>query len=126
MTDIADAAELLENARETLLGAVLPELARERRYDALMIANVLAIAAREHRLGASARSDEARRLRQQLVDAGIEQPGDALAELRRAMRTAIRAGAFDEPARGRALARDLLQSASEPVRISNPKALREP
>jgi hypothetical protein len=126
MSDIADAAELLETARETLLSAVLPELGSDRRYDALMIANVLATAAREVRLGATARSDEARRLRQQLADAGIQQPAEALVELRRAIRTAIRAGAFDEQARGRELTRDLLDTASERVRISNPKALREP
>ena len=126
MSDIADAAELLETARETLLSAVLPELGRDRRYDALMIANVLATAAREYRLGATTRSDEARRLRQQLTDAGIQPATDALVELRKAMRTAIRAGAFDDPARGRMLARDLLHTACEQVEISNPKALREP
>lgn len=129
MTDVADAAELLETARDTLLSAVLPELARDRRYDALMIANVLAIAAREQRLGAGARDNETRRLQQQLRDAGIrltdERPGEVLIGLRKTMRTAIRAGAFDDPARGRALARDLLQTASELVAISNPKALRE-
>ena len=126
MSDIADAAELLETARETLLNAVLPELGRDRRYEALMIANVLATAAREFRLGATARSDEARRLRQQLAEASIRHAAEALVELRKAMRTAIRAGAFDEPARGRVLTRDLLHTASEQVRMSNPKALREP
>ena len=130
MTDVADAAELLETARETLLSRVLPELARDRRYDALMIANVLAIAAREQRLGTGARCDEARRLEQRLRDAGVrlpdEQPGETLVELRKTMRAAIRAGAFDDPARGRALAHDLLQTAGELVAISNPKALREP
>jgi hypothetical protein len=126
MSDIADAVELLETARETLLGAVLPELGRDRRYDALMIANVLATAARECRLGTAARSDEARRLRQQLADVGIQQAAEALIDLRQAMRTAIRAGAFDDAARGRALARGLLETAKEQVRISNPKALREP
>jgi hypothetical protein len=124
MSDIADAAELLETARETLLGALLPELGRDRRYDALMIANVLATAAREFRLGAAACSDEARRLRQQLADAGIQEAAEALVELRKAMRTAIRAGAFDDPARGRALTRDLLHTAREQVGISNPKAIR--
>jgi hypothetical protein len=124
MSDIADAAELLETARETLLSAVLPELGRDRRYDALMIANVLATAARDYRLGTAARSDEARRLRQQLTDAGIQQATETLAELRKAMRSAIRAGAFDDPARGRALARDLLHTACEQVGISNPKAIR--
>ncbi len=48
------AHELLEIARQTLLEQVLPVLPGELRYPALMIANAMAIAARESRLGAHA------------------------------------------------------------------------
>ena len=47
MTDKPDAAALLEEARRTLLEILLPLLPPERRYDGLMVANAMAIAARE-------------------------------------------------------------------------------
>lgn len=47
-----DALELLAIARETLLEQVLPELAGDARYQALMIASAMAIAMRELRPGA--------------------------------------------------------------------------
>ena len=46
-----DAHELLDIARSTLLEQLLPALPGELRYPALMIANAMAIAARESRLG---------------------------------------------------------------------------
>ena len=50
MRDISDAADLMTTAREALLRDLLPALSGERRYAALMIANGMAIAAREHRV----------------------------------------------------------------------------
>lgn len=50
-----DAHELLDIARSTLLEQLLPALPGELRYPALMIANAMAIAARESRLGGSGR-----------------------------------------------------------------------
>ena len=47
MTDTPDGAALLEEARRTLLEILLPLLPPERRYDGLMVANAMAIAARE-------------------------------------------------------------------------------
>ncbi len=49
-----NAHQLLEIARATLLEQLLPALPGELRYPALMIANAMAIAARESRLGAQA------------------------------------------------------------------------
>jgi len=45
--DRPDGAELLTVARATLLEDLLPELPPARRYDALMIANAMAMAQRE-------------------------------------------------------------------------------
>ena len=46
-----DAADLLEEARRTLLEILLPLLPADHRYDGLMVANAMAIAARQARLG---------------------------------------------------------------------------
>ena len=131
MSDIADAADLLAAAREALLADLLPEAPKERRYAGLMIANVMAIAARELRLGADAARNEAARLAFLLgpiapsTSAKTDAPSSAdLAALRRALCAAIRAGRFDAPAREKVLAAELLRTLAERVAISNPKALR--
>ena len=124
MTDISDAADLITTAREALLGELLPALPVELRYSALMIANGMAIAAREHRLGSDAARSEATRLRNQLADSGLSPGTHDLPALRKAIATAIRAGYFDEPARAAALMTDLARTAEALVAISNPKALR--
>ena len=127
MRDISDAADLMTTAREALLRDLLPALSGERRYAALMIANGMAIAAREHRLGTDAARNEGARLRNLLGELPPE-PGDTsdppldLPALRTAICAAIRAGRFDahEAAVGAALS----HSAADWVAISNPKALR--
>jgi hypothetical protein len=131
MTDISDAADLVETARAVLLRDLVPALPGERRYPALMVANAMAIAAREHRLGPGAARDEAARLAQLLAMIGRPPPrseratecGD-LPALRDAVRSAIRAGEFDAPERARALTTGLAHTAHDRVAISNPKALR--
>ena len=62
MSDIPDATELLAIARSTLLDKLLPRVPEELRYDALMIANAMAIAAREHTAGDAAMQAEVVRL----------------------------------------------------------------
>lgn len=130
MTDISDAADLMTSAREALLGEILPALSKERRYTALMIANAMAIAAREHRLGFDAARSEAARLRNLLDDIGspasaaVDHLTGDLATLRASIRDAIRAGAFDAPARAHALVGALSYTVRDRVAISNPKALR--
>jgi hypothetical protein len=95
-----------------------------------MIANVMAIAARELRLGAGAAKNEIARLAfllDQLAAAPAAEK-DAhsadLAALRKSVCAAIRAGRFDDPARAALAAAELLRTVAERVAISNPKALR--
>ena len=127
MSEISDTADLLATAREALVSELLPVLSNNARYVALMIANVMAIAAREQRLGAAGAAAEAARWRGLLEDidgSPAASPLD-LATLRKSARAAIRAGRFDDAERAEALAALLLQTATERVAISNPKALRE-
>ena len=72
MTDIPDAAELLDTARDALLAELVPGLSKEARYTALMIANAMAIATREARHGTDVASDE----RQHGVEASKLADGD--------------------------------------------------
>ena len=131
MSDIADAADLIATARDALLAELLPALPKERRYTGLMIANAMAIASREDRLGFDAARSEAARLRNLLADVGASpaRAADAveseLATLRARIRDAIRDGLFDAPAHWDALVAALLHTAADRVAISNPKALRE-
>lgn len=129
MRDISDAADLMTTAREALLRDLLPALTGERRYAALMIANGMAIAAREHRLGTDASRNEAARLRNLLAllprdaaESSGDPPTSDVPALRKVICAAIRAGRFDahESAVGSALA----HTAADWVAISNPKALR--
>jgi len=131
MSDIPDAADLLETARDALLSDLLPALPKERRYVGLMVANAMAIAAREHRLGSDTSRREAARLRNRLADIEWPVPQSATASsspdltvLRDATAAAIRTGHFDAPERCARLAADLLHTAADWVAISNPKALR--
>ena len=129
MRDISDAADLMTTAREALLRDLLPALTGERRYAALMIANGMAIAAREHRLGTDAARNEAARLRNLLElvsrDDAAQRDDKAtgdLSALRSDVSTAIRAGSFD--AQEHAVGHALAHTAADWVAISNPKALR--
>ncbi|HSC23103.1 MAG TPA: DUF6285 domain-containing protein [Casimicrobiaceae bacterium] len=131
MSDISDASDLIATARDALLADLLPALPKDRRYTGLMIANAMAIATREERLGFDALRSEAGRLRNLLADVGASpaQPVDPveseLATLRARVRDAIRDGLFDAPAHWHALVAALLHTAADRVAISNPKALRE-
>ena len=129
MKDISDAADLMTTAREALLRDLLPALSGERRYAALMIANGMAIAAREHRLGTDAARNEGARLRNLLADlqrsareGGGDPPTTDLPALRKVVCAAIRDGRFD--AHEQAVGAVLMHTAADWVAISNPKALR--
>jgi hypothetical protein len=125
MRDISDAADLMLTARETLMRELLPVLPAQHKYSALMIANGMAIAARESRLGVDAARSEAARLRNLLVDRGLPLPASTdLADLRRAVCAAIRAGSFDADENASVLTSELSHTAEAWVAISNPKALR--
>ncbi len=123
MSDIPDAPNLLATARKLLLAELLPALPEDLRYAGLMVANAMAIAAREHDQDAEALRAEAAGLRELLATAS---PVDGdIAALRRALAAAIRAGAFDNPAQQAALIAHLARSSADRTAISNPKALRD-
>ncbi len=129
MTDKPDGAALLEEARRTLLETLLPLLPPERRYDGLMVANAMAIAARE-----AGQGDALPREGVKLLSALFPAPATASENLRAhllgleaRLAREIRAGLYDAPGPRRAAVRDYLRwSAVARVRVSNPKALAQP
>jgi len=124
MKDISDAADLMTAARDALLRELLPVLPAPHRYSALMIANAMAIAAREHRLATDAKQSETARLRNLLADCALPiPPSSDSSALRRIVCSAIRDGRFDEPASATRLTQALTHTAEACVAISNPKAL---
>ena len=126
MNDIPSATELLAIARSTLLDKLLPRVPEELRYDVLMIANAMAIAAREHTAGDTAMQAEVARLAALLKDQCKPRAGAELMcarrELTRRLAAQIRAGRFDEPNRA-ALLDHLTQTAADELAVSNPRAL---
>ncbi len=127
MTDKPDGAALLEEARRTLLETLLPLLPPERRYDGLMVANAMAIAAREAGGGDASLRDSVRQLTA-LFPAPARASGEnlrtQLLELEVRLAREIRTGLCDAPGPRRDAVRDYLrQSATTRVRVSNPKAL---
>lgn len=113
------AHDLLDIARQTLLEQVLPALPGELRYPALMIANAMAIAARENRLGTPARQQELARLA-----ALLDEPAPSLHDARRQLARAIREGLHDAPHSARTLVESLRLITLDRLAISNPKAMR--
>ena len=97
MSDRPDGASILWQARETLLQELLPQLPESERLNALMIANAIAIGAREL-------------AGRETVDA----PDQA------DLAAAIRRGAHDADA---ALHERLMESCVDGLRLTNPKAL---
>ncbi len=118
MTDIWDgrekpgAQDLLEIARTTLLTSVIPQLAGDARFQALMVANAIAIARRD--AGADMR---------QLAEA-IDRLRDLARGDMRELSAQIRAGAHDPGTATHAAVASLLTRLAEArCRISAPKAL---
>ena len=111
-------ADLLETARLHLREAVLPAVAERARYDALMVANALAIAARETELGASSAERIAAAVHAFYREMGAVPPkGPAEA----ALAADLRAGRFHG---GSAPLHALLDGiVREKLAISNPKRL---
>ena len=126
MNDIPDAPELLAIARSTLIDKLLPRLPEDLRYDALMIANAMAIAAREQSAGAAAARTEVARLQGLLSEAEAPLAESTLqsarAGLKRHLAAAIRTGRFDDRDRDALLAH-LAQTAADELAVSNPRAL---
>jgi hypothetical protein len=100
--NLPDAADLLAIARQTLLRDIRPQLNDEGRHAAAMIANAMAIAARE--LEAAEAPSHGGHDRQLAAD--------------------IRAGRYDlRDERQRAMLEELRASVVAKLRISNPKSL---
>ncbi len=120
MQNSPDGAELLRTARTALLEELLPQLPAEMRYTTLMVANAMAIAAREADAGDGHRRHEHTLLRELLEaepDAGV-----SVGELNRRLASELRAGTFDrQTVRVGEL---LLEEIRDRLRISNPKYLK--
>ena len=128
MTDRPNGAELLKIAREALTRELVAELPEARRYLALMIANAMAIAAREAELGDGADRAELTSLRVLFQEPGpdtSEDVADRLEALNRRLCAEIRAGTFSGGDAEARLRDHLRRSAEARVAISNPKALRD-
>lgn len=110
-----DTAAMAELARRTLLEEVLPHVPPSCRYQTLMVANALGIAARELLTGAERDAAEAADARSLLGTAGTD---GTPADLRHDLAAAIRKGALDdEPA----LVPLLRRQVAAALAISNPK-----
>jgi hypothetical protein len=127
MTDKLDAAALLEEARRTFVKILLPLLPTERRYDGLMVANAMDIAAREAGQGDAALHERAALLAA-LFSTSVAATGENLrahlSQLEARLAHEIRAGLCDAPGARRDAVRDYLRrSVIARLRLSNPKAL---
>jgi len=129
MQDRPTSTELLEAACEAFTGALLPEFSGEKRYVALMVANALAIVARDLRTSTQSLKQERKRLQELLSLPSSEiANSDALRDeveaLNRELASEIRAGAFDAPGETReGLKTHLLETTREKLCASNPKHL---
>ena len=124
MNDRPNAAELLAIARRTMLDDVLPRLPDDLRYRALMIANAMAIAAREHAAGDITAMAELARL-QKLYREPQHVPAAsalraALSDYNRRLAADIRAGRCDDWDR---LREHLDQTTAAKLAVADPKVL---
>lgn len=115
--DRPDAMELIEAAAEFLAARARPALAEPEAFEALVAANLLAIARRELELGTAARGEELRRLRELVGREG------EVEELEAELVGLIRDGDLD-PVRERVIAH-LRATARARLRIANPDYLTE-
>jgi hypothetical protein len=118
-----DALALLDIARETLLGQVLPQLDGDARYQALMIANAMAMAIRELTPGAVDHELEAQLLRDLYGHLQVSDDEDAertSERLEDRFARDLRSGEFDGDRQQ--LVRQLLRARVEArLQVSNPR-----
>lgn len=120
MSDRPTGLELLYTARDALLSELADALPENRRYVALMIANALAIAARDLEHGAGAAEAELRSLHALYgVSTG------ALDQLNWRLCADLRAGRFAGGPEEERVRAHLKASAEARTAISNPKALKQ-
>lgn len=126
MREQPEGQSLLTIARATLLEKVVPLLPQDQRYNALMVANAIAIAMRQWQAGDTWQQEELTRL-QALLGAEVADTDNvdlhaALVAANRALAQKIRNGTFDEPSQP---VTELLEwMAVQRVRESAPKALQ--
>ncbi len=130
MSERSGRAGLLRVASDALVGSVLPALSGPARYQALMVARVLAIAARDAQCGAHADRQELLGIEPLIPDAGpaeANETADSATHLhayRRALCSEIRSGRFDPAGSAQeALLEHLAVTTENRLRISNPKVL---
>ena len=131
MNNLPDGAELLQIARETLLSELRPLLGENARYTVAMIANAMAIAARETEAGEAPAREALARLNALYDETASDLSGaklsEALANSERRLARDIRSGRFDEEdEKHRAMLDHLRQSVAERLWVSNPKSLPHP
>jgi hypothetical protein len=120
MRDRPDGAELLRQARSVLLDELLGALPESRRYDVLMVASAMAIAARELEAGEAGLEVERTALETLLGPASEDNIDGALGGLNRRLAAEIRAGKLDGDPR----VHDMLdRDAAARLALSNPKVL---
>jgi hypothetical protein len=130
VNNLPEGAELLQIARETLLTQLRPLLGEDARYTVAMIANAMAIAARQTQAGEAPAQQALARLNALYGEPACELTGaklrEALAESERRLARDIRAGRFDEEnGKHRAMLAHLRESVAARLRVSNPKSLAD-
>ena len=105
MPELMPGERLLETARDVLRDQLLPALPPQQRHAALMVANAMAIAARELNRRSDPAADEAR------------------AALDRRLSASIRAGHVDDGVAAAQLHARLLAETRARVEVCNPKVL---
>ncbi len=119
MNNRPDGSELLAVARRVLLDDLLPLLPAEKTYDALMVANAMAIAAREFGRPDQDRCPPDDRISQFYRQAGLD---DALDPTETCLAAQIRKKAIP-PSHGGLLYQLLVSLTRAKLAISNPKHL---
>ena len=128
MTNLPPGAELLRIARETLIAELRPIVGESGRYTLAMIANAMAIAAREMEEGDAPLRAALTRLDALYGKPDRELAGEALrnavAENERRLARDIRCGRFEaRDDKQRAILQHLRESVAARLRVSNPKSL---
>jgi hypothetical protein len=120
-----DAGDLLETARDLFVAELLPALPSERRYEALMVANAMAIAARDASADGEDDARELATLAALLPDAPAlgNDPATRLRMANAELARRIRAGAFASATQRESLLACLEAATARRLAISNPKLL---
>lgn len=127
MNNAPDGVELLRTARKVVRDKLSAGACKDRRYQALMVANAMAIAARELQTGDRFLREELRMLEELYGESAAENAGNTLREkvsgLNARLARDIRAGVMDGAcAQG---VRVLLKAqVIARLRVSNPKYLK--